>query len=166
MGMTSRAMWRIYDMLLAATLEFTLPLSDCLSHRHTITYSLCRRLHDVKSRAESLRSLTNHKQLIEHGAYGNAAPFGPEEWLSLWKSGYVNSGCQPVPLPSLHPLLPSCLCFFLSITLWHFSLQCLVNPFLPLPDLTLIVCCNVAVSLYTAFPSCSDFTLQSDFNFI
>lgn len=33
----------------------------------------------------------------------------------------VNSGCQPVPLPSRQSLLPSCLCFFLPPLLFPFT---------------------------------------------
>lgn len=70
--------WQPQNLLCFSEID-VLTLSDCLSHRHTITYSLCHRLHDVKSRAESPHSLTNHKQLIEHGAHGNTAPSGLED---------------------------------------------------------------------------------------
>lgn len=66
--------------------------------------------------------------------------------------GPANPGCQPVPLPSLHPFLPSCLCFFLSISLPHLFLQCLTNSFLPLPVFAVIFCCCTALFLYTLLP--------------
>lgn len=59
-------------------------------------------------RAGSLPSLTNHTKLIEHGAQGNAAPFGVQAWCSLYNSFPC---CVPVKLwqsasTSLPPLLP------------------------------------------------------------
>lgn len=58
----------------------------------------------------------------------------------------------PLATATPHPLLPSCLCFPLSISLPHILFDCLTNSSLPLPVRAVIFCCNTAVFLYALFP--------------
>lgn len=79
----SGAVWRIYELLLASTLELAppcwrqmLPLFLSIYHGHIITHARHHQIHDGISWASSPGSSTNHQCLIERGVDGSAAPTG------------------------------------------------------------------------------------------
>lgn len=91
-----------------------LTLSFYLSHKHTITQNLPVMLNHKQN---LLVSKKNHKQLIQYGADGSAAPFGLEDWYPPLTS------CRFFCLPS-----PSLLCPPLHVILFLFLLLfCVVN---------------------------------------
>lgn len=160
---------RIRSASLRQMLWLSLSVYHADTHKHTIKYGLRHGLHgDVKSRAESLGSLTNHKQLIEHGAHNNAAPFGVEEIYSL--EGLLAK--QPPTLavsqcfcpPGNFPTLP----VFVSYSLPRVFFPFTVRPFIPSSSCS--CCCLGFVSHHFSCtlrcPLWSDFIPQSGFNFI
>lgn len=150
---------RIHSAFLWQILSLSLSVYLTDTHKHTIKYGLCHRLHDVKSWAESLGSLTNHKQLIEHGTLNNITMLPPlvlkSDVLLCAKhpSTLVVSQCL-CPLGIL--LLPSCLCFFLSLSLSSFFpfTVCPIHSFLFL-FLLLFWFCTTPLFLYTPLPLCA-----------